>query len=134
MTKCTTETVEFPGLKSRRIEAEFSGGDVSSDGGSLLLRQVDKKLKLVRELAAAIGDQRISGKVFHDLASILRQRVYGIALGYEELNDHETLRKDVRFQAALNRETVLAGSSTLCRFENGMNRKTAVAIHRAGYD
>lgn len=134
MTKCTTSKAIFPGLKSLRVEADFSGGEVSSEGGSLLLRQVDRRLGLLRQVAEQICDKRIVGKVDHSLVSILRQRVYGIALGYEDLNDHDTLRKDLAFQTSVNCVKDLASASTLCRFENRMGRDVAVAMHRVIVD
>ena len=65
----------------------------------------------------------------HDSVSLLQQRVYGLALGYEDLNDHETLRRDLAIQTALDRTEVLASSSTLCRWENRADRETAWRIH-----
>ena len=76
MTKCTTRVEQFPGLQSRTVEASFSGGAVTSDGGSLLLRSVDKKLGLLRKLSRVLPDNRQGGKVAHELVSLLRQRVY----------------------------------------------------------
>ena len=108
MTKSTTRVGQFPGLKSRKVEASFSGGAVTSEGGSLLLRGVDKKLGLLRKLARVLPDSRQGGKVAHELVSLLRQRVYGIALGYEDLNDHDSLRRDPGFQTAVNRDSELA--------------------------
>ena len=130
MTKSTTRVGQFPGLKSRKVEASFSGGAVTSEGGSLLLRGVDKKLGLLRKLARVLPDSRKGGKVAHELVSLLRQRVYGIALGYEDLNDHDSLRRDPGFQTAVNRDSELASPATLCRLENTMDREVAVATHR----
>lgn len=130
MTECTTRMEQFPGLKSRKVEASFSGGAVTSEGGSLLLRGVDKKLGLLRNLSRALPDNRKGGKVSHELISLLRQRVYGIALGYEDLNDHDSLRRDLGFQTAVNRDSELASSATLCRLENRMDREVAVLTHQ----
>ena len=130
MTKRTTRMEQFPGLKSRKVEASFSGGAVTSEGGSLLLRGVDKKLGLLRNLSRALPDNRKVGKVSHELISLLRQRVYGIALGYEDLNDHDSLRRDLGFQTAVNRDSELASSATLCRLENRMDREVAVLTHQ----
>jgi hypothetical protein len=121
---------QFPGLKSRKVEASFSGGAVTSEGGSLLLRSVDKKLGLLRNLSRALPDSRKGGKVSHELISLLRQRVYGIALGYEDLNDHDSLRHDLGFQTAVNRDSELASSATLCRLENRVDREVAVLTHQ----
>jgi hypothetical protein len=121
---------QFPGLKSRKVEVSFSGGAVTSEGGSLLLRGIDKKLGLLRNLSRALPDTREGGKVSHELISLLRQRVYGIALGYEDLNDHDSLRRDLGFQTAVNRDSELASSATLCRLENRMDREVAVLTHQ----
>lgn len=122
MTKSTLRVEQFPGLKSRKVEASFSGGAVTSEGGSLLLRSVDKKLGLLRKLSRVLPDGRQGGKVAHELVSLLRQRVYGIALGYEDLNDHASLRRDPGFQTAVNRDSELASSATLCRLAGWCER------------
>ena len=87
----------FPCLKRRKVEVDFSGGDVSSDGGVLLLRQVDRKLGLLRRAAKILArhDSRQQGKVEYDVRSMLVRRVYGIACAYEDLNDHNNLRHDI---------------------------------------
>lgn len=126
MTDCTQETFKFPSLKGRKIEAEFTGGDVTSDGGVLLLRAIDQRLKLTEQLLKIIPDRRNPVYIVHSMESLLKQRIYGIALGYEDLNDHTTLRNDIGFQTAVNRDEVLASSSTLCRLEKTSNRKVAV--------
>ncbi len=88
MTECNQSELEFPALKRRKIQAAFSGGDVTSDGGVLLLRQVDHQLKLLERIDAVIPDPRDPRYVEHSQLSLLRQRVYGLCLGYEDLNDH----------------------------------------------
>ncbi len=94
MTDCSSTKLSFPSCKGRRVEAEFSGGDVSSDGGVLLLRQADRRLGLTAAVAGALDDGRRKASCDHTLLALLRQRVFGIALGYEDLNDHQTLRAD----------------------------------------
>ena len=126
MTNCTQETFEFPSLKGRKIKAEFTGGDVTSDGGVLLLRAIDQRLKLTEQLLKIMPDRRNPHYIVHPMGSLLKQRIYGIALGYEDLNDHTTLRNDIGFQTAVNRDEVLASSSTLCRLENTSNRQVAM--------
>jgi hypothetical protein len=116
------------------IEAGFDGGDITSDGGALLLRQVDQHLGLCEAIAAALSDPRRSAGCQHDHLSLLRQRVFGLALGYEDLNDHTTLRDDLAIQTALGRVESLASSATLCRWENRADRESAVAIHRVIVD
>ena len=125
MTDCNQLAFEFPGFSGRRIEADFGGGNVSSDGGLLLLRQVDRWSGLIKNLAKVLPDSRDPDRITHSLESLLRQRIYGIALGYEDLNDHDSLRKDLLWQSATDRDEELGGSSTLCRLENRAGRKVS---------
>jgi hypothetical protein len=134
VTNCTQESFEFPAVKRRKVEAEFSGGDISSDGGVLLLRQVDRRLGLLEAVHRALHDPRDSGKVVHSQLSLLRQRVYGLCLGYEDLNDHQALRRDPAIQTAVERDAVLASQATLCRLEHRMGRQAAVALHQVLVD
>ena len=129
MTNCTQGSFEFPVLKRRIVEANFQGGDITSDGGVLLLQQVDRRLGLNEAVARTLDDPRRQASVDHDGLSLLRQRVYALALGYEDLNDHETLRLDLAIQTALGRTEELASSSTLCRWENRVDRETAGRMH-----
>jgi hypothetical protein len=121
--------VRFPSCKRRKVEAHFGGGAVSSDGGVLLLRQVDRRLGLTAPVAAALADERRQASCQHSGRSLLRQRVYALALGYEDLNDHQTLRADPGLQTAVERDAPLASSPTLCRWENQADRDAAWAIH-----
>ena len=125
MTECTQTRFDFPSCKRRRVQANFDGGAITSDAGVLLLRQVDRRLGLTRAVARSLNDPRRRASCEHDLDSLLRQRIYGLALGYEDLNDHQHLRTDVALQTALERDTVLASQSTLCRFENHADREAA---------
>ena len=118
MTKCTTKTIVFTRCKRRKVQADFTGGDITSDAGVMLLGEVDKKLKLTQRIAPELYDPRCRGKCDHSILDLLRQRVYAIALGYEDLNDHDTLRKDTALQTAVGRDSELSSRSTLCRFEN----------------
>jgi Transposase DDE domain group 1 len=131
MPKCNDELFEFPSFDRRKIEASFSGGDVSSDGGVMLLRQVDRRLGLCRALDAVIADPRDPDLITHPQLDLLRQRIFALAAGYEDLNDHDTLRKDLLWQSAIERGEQLASSPTLCRLENRADRQTAWAISRA---
>lgn len=131
MTNRTSMQLEFPGFQHRKIEASFSGGHVTSDGGVLLLRQADRKTGLLNVAAKALTDNRRKKSCRHSLVSMLRQRVYGLALGYEDLNDHDVLRDDLALQTAVNRDGALASSPTLCRLENQTNRETAWSLHEA---
>jgi len=129
MPKCTPPELTFPSFDRRKIEASFTGGDVSSDGGILLLREADRRLGLVAALDEVLVDPRHQVFITHRQVDLLRQRIYGLALGYEDLNDHATLRCDLAFQTALERDTELASAPTLCRLEQRVNRQAAVAFH-----
>jgi hypothetical protein len=95
-----------------------------------LLREADGRLGLTERLAACVQDGRQSGKVIHSMLEMLRQRVYGIALGYEDLNDHDHLRQDDLMQLVVEKDRPLASSPTLCRFENGVDRKALAAMSK----
>jgi hypothetical protein len=93
-TDCADQRLLFQDLGSRQVVAEFTAGDLSSDGGVLLLRQVDHGLGLSRALAGCFHDARDARYVDHSVPQLLAQRLYGLALGYEDLNDHAFLRRD----------------------------------------
>jgi len=130
MTKCTIEQVNFPGLKRRQIISQFSGGAITSDAGGILLRQIDHRLGLTKSIREKLHDPRRQKSCDHSLLSLIRQRIYGLALGYEDLNDHNVLRNDPAFQTAIEQDNELASASTLCRLENRADRQTAWDIHR----
>ena len=95
MTECNQDRFEFASTSgTRQIVAEFSGGTITSDAGSLLLKETDAKMNLLTRLAECFSDRRSPLLIEHTLEQMLRQRVYGLALGYEDLNDHEQLRLD----------------------------------------
>jgi hypothetical protein len=126
MTECTQSSFGFEACGSRQIVARFDGGTISSDGGALLLRQTDKRLNLLPRLAECFLDGRNQDQVEHTILEMLSQRVYGLALGYEDLNDHEQLRRDPVFGVLAGREQLeqpLAGKSTLNRMELGAGVK-----------
>ncbi len=125
MTDCTQLSWKFPACRRRRVEADFAGGDITSNGGVLLLRAADRYLGLTAAVARGLVDPRHGPRVRHSLLDQLRQRVYGIALGYEDLNDHDALRHDLALQTAVDRDRPLASAPTLCRFENRADRRTA---------
>ena len=114
----------------KEIEALFNGGEITSDGGVLLLREIDRHLELTSKAAKALKDTRNPRRITHTQLSQLRQRVYALALGYEDLNDHHSLRQDIALQTALGQDTPLASSSTLCRFEQTSNRETILELHK----
>ena len=120
LTECIQETFRFAPHFSRQVEAGFTAGQVSSDGGALLLREADRKINLLGRLAACFSDGRAPLLVKHQLPEMLGQRIYGLALGYEDLNDHEQLRRDPLLAVLSGKrelEEPLAGKSTLNRLE-----------------
>jgi hypothetical protein len=126
MTECNRTSLTFSSLGRQKIAADFDGGRLTTDAGALLLREVDRQLGLTRALADSIADPRDPAKITHDRRTLLAQRIFGIALGYEDLNDHETLRHDPLFAILAEQrpdsETPLGSPSTLCRFENAITR------------
>jgi len=94
-TECTTEQMEFHQLGRRGVIGRFNGGKISSDAGGVLLREVEKRTEILKRLAGCFRDYRNEDRIEHSVESLLKQRVLGIALGYEDLNDHDSLRHDV---------------------------------------
>jgi len=120
MTECNQKVFSFASHFSRRVETSFTAGRVSSDGGALLLRQADRKIGLLKRVGSCFTDRRSPLLVSHQLEEMLSQRIYGLALGYEDLNDHEQLRRDPLMAVLAGRrklEEPLAGKSTLNRLE-----------------
>jgi hypothetical protein len=120
MTECSQELFSFTAHFSRRLEAGFTAGQVSTDGGALLLREADRKINLLKRVAQCFTDDRAPGRVEHQLVEMLSQRIYGLALGYEDLSDHEQLRTDPLLGLLSGKgelDKPLAGKSTLNRLE-----------------
>jgi len=120
MTECTQSSFEFQAHFSRSVVADFAGGRLTSDAGALLLRQVDRRIGLLARLAACFADFRSQDRCRHSVPQRIAQRIYGLALGYEDLNDHDQLRTDpLMGLLAGKRESdqALASKSTLCRLE-----------------
>ena len=133
MTECKQEAFTFTAHFSRRVEAGFTAGRVSSDGGALLLREVDRKVNLLGRLAGCFSDGRRPLLVKHQLTEMLSQRIYGLALGYEDLNDHEQLRSDPLLAVLSGKRALdepLAGKSTLNRLEL---TGRSLRYHKIGY-
>jgi hypothetical protein len=128
-TVCNPELFQFPAVRKRTVSASFTGGNVTSDGGITLWRQTDRRLGLTKALATVLPDPRDPERIEHPLLALVRQRIYGLAQGYEDLNDHDTLRHDLAWQRAVERDRPLASSPTLCRLENRANRQVAWAVH-----
>jgi hypothetical protein len=122
------------GPGGRKVELTFEGGAITSDAGVLALSAADDRLGLLRGVTQVISDPRDQTRIDHEVESMLRQRVYAIALGYEDLNDHTTLRHDIAFQTASKSSEDLASSPTLCRMEQWADRPTAWNIHKVLLD
>jgi DDE family transposase len=127
-TDCNPQPIVFSSLKRRAVVADFAGGSITSDAGALLLREVDRQLGLIDALCDVIPDPRNPALITHQQRTMLAQRVFAIALGNEDLNDHQHLRDDPLMQVVTERgidaEQPLASPPTLCRLENRISRKT----------
>ena len=126
MTECIQSSFGFKACGSREIVARFDGGTISSDSGGFLLRETDRRLNLLPRLAGCFLDGRNQARIDHSILEMLSQRIYGLALGYEDINDHEQLRTDPVFGILAGREELdepLAGKSTLNRMELGAGAK-----------
>lgn len=123
MTECTPSSFGFEAHFSRDVVARFDGGTMTSDGGALLLRETNRRLNLLPRLAACFEDRRQPWLISHTVQEMVSQRVYGLALGYEDLNDHDQLREDPLLGVLSGKRLVsqepLAGKSTLNRLELG---------------
>ena len=141
MTECTQDRLEFATHFTRHVVAEFSGGAITSDAGGLLLRETDQRLNLLSRFSQCFLDGRDVSRVEHTVAQMLTQRVYGLAMGYEDLNDHEQLRRDPLMGLLAGKRDpgsdVLAGKSTLNRMELGdglPNRYKKITFWRDAVD
>ena len=141
MTECNQSAFEFAAHFSRQVVARFDGGTITTDGGGLLLRETDRRLNLLPRLAECFLDARSPLLVEHTVEQLVSQRVYGLALGYEDLNDHEQLRQDPLLRVLAGKcdveDSPLAGKSTLNRLElsNGTpNRYKKITFWKEGID
>jgi Transposase DDE domain group 1 len=130
-TQCNQPCFEFHPLNQRQVVGRFDGGEITTDAGGLLLREVEQRTGIIARFAACFRDHRAVGQVEHRVQELIAQRVYGLALGYEDLNDHEELRRDPllavlaekpdptgeRRARKRDRGKALAGKSTLNRLE-----------------
>jgi len=132
MTQCNGLPLVFSSLGRKKIHADFAGGHLTSDAGAVLLREVDKRLGLMDALTACLPDTRDPAKTRHTVRTLLAQRVFALAMGYEDLNDHDQLRRDPLLQLlterGLDERQPLASASTLCRWENRTDRPTLVRM------
>ena len=140
-TECSATLFEFEAVEGRSAVAGFDGGNITSNAGALLLGQVDCGLGLVRRFAECFIDRRDPRYVEHQVATLVGQRIFGLALGYEDLNDHDELRKDPTFAVLAGKLSpvlrtdceALAGKSTLNRLEH-TPRRHASKYHRIDCD
>jgi hypothetical protein len=128
----STLLFDIPASCSREIIARFDGGDLSSDAGLLLVAQADERIGLTAAMASALSEQRQKGKIRFDLLTLLRERIYAIAAGYEDCNDLDTLRDDPTLRVAcrsdLDDDSTLASQPTLSRFENAVPWRDLVRL------
>jgi hypothetical protein len=126
------QAVEIPGLFAKPVAAYFDAEHVSSDAGALLLRRADQRLGLLKKLAACIDDARDHRRSSHTVEQMFTQRVYGLALGYEDCNDAAKIGRDPLLKMCASRspsdDSRLASQPTLCRFENAVTAKETAAI------
>lgn len=121
----TTERFLFEELRGKKLQVDFDGGDVSSDGGVLFLREVERRMRLLDRVTKVLHDRRHSSYTRHSLLDMLKQRVFQIACGYEDANDAETLRQDPALKMACERlpeDAALASQPTISRLENAVSR------------
>ena len=124
LTNCIPNQLNFGSLKGRKVIADFSGGIITSDAGIVLMAELDKKLKITARFAECFRDYRDLSYIDYSVHKLLAQRVYGIVLGYEDVNDHDKLRDDPALAIALEKldfinsnKGILAGKSTINRLE-----------------
>ena len=125
MTKCKPFQKIFQVTKSRTLDISFNGGDITSDAGIIMLRALAEKLGLTEEIDPILSkyDHRNPASIEHNAISMFMQRVYAIACGYEDLNDHSDIDDDILMQTILQKDGRLASPSTLCRYEKNANRE-----------
>ncbi len=148
-TQCTQQSFGFQPLGRRDVVARFDGGRVTSDGGGILLRQIEERFGFIERFATCFSDHRNPERIEHPLTDLLKQRLFGLCLGYEDLNDHDWLRHDAMLAVLIGKEDpeghdrrqrrdrgkALAGKSTLNRLEltpvgsNGGHRYKKIVAH-----
>lgn len=136
-TECSQDSFDFGRVEGRAVVADFGGGTITSDAGALLLSKTDRAVRLIDRFAACFGDHRSQELIEHTVRTLVGQRVIGIALGYEDLVDHDRLRHDPVLAAMLGKLTPrrkdcapLAGKSTLSRLEHAPAEGSAHAPWR----
>lgn len=129
MPKCTDGRIALGKVGRRVIEAAFDGGDLASDAGVVLLRQVDERIGLTRAAAHVFEDRRRRASVTHSVRDMLAQRVYALCCGWEDVSDHNVLRRDLALQTAVGRADELASGPTLSRLETAATPAHAAALN-----
>jgi hypothetical protein len=132
--KCTEGTIKFSKVGRREVEAAFDGGDITSEGGVMLLREVDRRLGLTHAAASAFSDRRRAASVQHSIRDMVAQRVLGLACGNEDVSDHNTLRSDLVLQTAVGRDEPLASGPTLSRLETATTPEVAARLNEVLVD
>lgn len=132
----TPEQLRFPPAAGFTVRADFTGGEISSDLGALLLSAVDRRIGLIDRLTAAINDSRHASYIKHTLRDLLTQRMFQIASGYEDGNDANTLRRDPLFklsagQVPLDTDNLLACGATFSRLEDALSSRDIYRMARA---
>lgn len=144
LTKCIPDQFSFGRVEGRKVIANFQGGTLTSDGGLVLIAELDKKRQITTRFASCFTDYRHQGYVNHSVTDLVAQRIYGLIQGYEDLNDHEKLRSDPVFGIALGKlnnnelkSICLAGKSTLNRLEfcpETVVNQAEARYHRISHD
>ena len=142
-TECRGGSLAFQAVAGRAVQARFDGGALTSDGGAVLLREVDRVTGILGQFTSCFRDYRDPARITHAVSTLVRQRIYGLALGYEDLNDHDQLRHDPLFAVLAEADDLgapLAGKSTLNRLElsaatvDEAERYKKIAVDHAAVD
>ena len=138
-TECSADLFGFAPVEGRKVVAAFDGGSMTSEAGAMLFGATDRQIRLIERFAGCFTDQRAADLVVHAVAGLVGQRVFGIALGYEDLNDHDQLRYDPvmavlggKLEARRADCAPLAGKSTLNRLE--LSRPDPTRYHKISHD
>ncbi len=129
MTECNRQQLEFRGLGRRRVTAKFDGGHLTSDGGGVLLREVDARLGLFERLTQCFADHRNPAAIEHSVKDLISQRIYALALGYEDLNDHTALRADPLLALLVGKRDI-TGADRRRRRDRGSALASASVLNR----
>jgi hypothetical protein len=121
-TECKSKKIKFQGLGLKNVIASFDGGNITSDAGALILREIDKAKNFIKDFALCFTDYRSPDLIEHSIEELLKQRVFGICLGYEDLNDHDDLRHDPLLATACDKQDPLGNNR-----ENNRDKGKALA-------